>query len=97
MRPERAPPKTVRTRAHHLMISRPFRANRLMGWFPGLKSWAELYSPFGATNHPKQSFTSRHLALGFNPGLSFRSLRTKDELKRSTLHPGFRQILNFGG
>ena len=32
----------------HPLTSRPFRANRLNGWFPGLRPWAESFSPFGA-------------------------------------------------
>jgi len=35
-------------------ISRPFRANRFIGCFPGLKPWAESYSPCGA-KHPKRT------------------------------------------
>ena len=35
------------------VISRPFRANPLTQCFPGLKPWAESYSPFGATNRAK--------------------------------------------
>jgi hypothetical protein len=30
------------------VISRPFRANRVIEYFPGLKPWAESSSPFGA-------------------------------------------------
>jgi hypothetical protein len=29
-------------------ISRPFRANRFIGCFPGLKPWAKFFSPPGA-------------------------------------------------
>jgi hypothetical protein len=43
-----------------IVISRPFRANPLTRWFPGLKPWAESYSPFGAINRPKYSLSSRH-------------------------------------
>jgi hypothetical protein len=34
----------------HPKTSRPFRANCLIGWFPGLTPWAEPSSPFGAKN-----------------------------------------------
>src|SRR5580704_8140449 len=30
-------------------ISRPFRANRFIGCFPGLKPWAKFFSPSGAS------------------------------------------------
>jgi hypothetical protein len=40
-----------RTHLAHV-ISRPFRANRFFGCFPGLKPWAESYSPCGAKNIP---------------------------------------------
>src|ERR1700722_12888403 len=33
----------------------PFRANHLFGWFPGLKPWAESFSPFGAKTIPDSS------------------------------------------
>jgi hypothetical protein len=32
-------------------ISRPFRANRFIGCFPGLKPWAKVFSPSGAIKH----------------------------------------------
>jgi hypothetical protein len=35
--------------------SRPFRTNRFLGYFPGLKPWAESYSPSGAKNIPNCS------------------------------------------
>src|ERR1700719_4276906 len=38
------------------VISRPFRANRFFGCFPGLKPWAESYSPCGAKKHPKRPY-----------------------------------------
>jgi hypothetical protein len=31
-------------------ISRPFKANRFCEGFPGLKPWAEFFSPFGASD-----------------------------------------------
>src|SRR5271165_3954158 len=40
--------------------SRPFRANGFIGWFPGLKPWAQSWSPFGATNRPKRFLSARH-------------------------------------
>ena len=33
-------------------ISRPFRANRFIGCFPGLKPWAKFFGPSGAIKHP---------------------------------------------
>jgi hypothetical protein len=45
-------------------ISRPFRANHLFGWFPGLKPWAEPYGPLRGKNHPKFYLTSRHSTHG---------------------------------
>jgi len=33
-------------------ISRSFRVNRLFCGFPGLKPWAESYSPFGTSDSP---------------------------------------------
>ena len=43
-----------------LYVLRPFRANRLIGYYPGLKPRAESCSPFGAKNHPKMPFYPRH-------------------------------------
>ena len=34
---------------------RPFRANRFIGCYPGLKPRAESCGPFGAKNHPKNT------------------------------------------
>jgi hypothetical protein len=54
-------PKGYRTQPRVFPISRtgmscPFRANPLIQCFPGLKPWAESYSPFGATNRAKIFF-----------------------------------------
>ena len=43
-----------------LYVLRPFRANRFIGCYPGLKPRAESCSPFGAKNHPKMPFYPRH-------------------------------------
>ena len=37
----------------------PMRANRSIGCFPGLKPWAESYSPFGAKTLVEAFFSSR--------------------------------------
>jgi hypothetical protein len=41
----------------HPKTSRPFRANHLNGWFPGLKPWAESSGPFGADLKGQDSLT----------------------------------------
>ena len=51
------PFRSDRTHLAHV-ISRPFRANRLFGCFPGLKPWAESYSPCGAKNIPNSPYLS---------------------------------------
>jgi hypothetical protein len=43
----------------HPIASRPFRANRLNGWFPGLKPWAEPSSPTNRTRSPSLSSSPR--------------------------------------
>jgi hypothetical protein len=43
----------------HLVSSRPFRANHSFWVFPGLKPWAESFSPFGAG--PSGRFRDRKL------------------------------------
>ena len=52
------------TQVKRVRISRPFRANHLFGWFPGLKPWAESYGPFWGKSHPKFYLTSWHSTLG---------------------------------
>src|ERR1700688_3131288 len=42
------------------VISRPFRANRFFGCFPGLKPWAESYSPCGAKKTSQTASSSCH-------------------------------------
>jgi hypothetical protein len=37
-RGHRARPNTVSTCLYHVIISRPFRANRLRGWFPRVET-----------------------------------------------------------
>jgi hypothetical protein len=55
VKPERAPGERPGTRTHKIVPSRPFRANRLTGRFPGLKPWAEFFSPFGAARWTEDS------------------------------------------
>ena len=38
----------IRQPVKRMVISGPFRANRVTGWFPGLEPWAKFFSPFGA-------------------------------------------------
>src|ERR1700719_5027650 len=51
-----------RTHLAHV-ISRPFRANRFFGCFPGLKPWAESYSPCGAKKTSQTALSSCHSGL----------------------------------
>jgi integrase len=66
---------------------RPFRANRFIGCFPGLKPRAESCSPFGAKNRPKPSLTSRH---------SVETVRKERgiKIKRSFTLPELRSVLD---
>src|ERR1700722_2064681 len=51
-----APDQNVATtQVKRVRISRPFRANHLFGWYPGLKTWAESFSPFGAKTIPNSA------------------------------------------
>ena len=55
-RPERAPEPSHDARPAGNDLS-PFQGEPLLGWFPGLKPWAEFSSPFGAIDCPKQTLT----------------------------------------
>ena len=46
----------------------PFQGGLFIGWFPGLKRWAEPHSPFGAQNHPEPPLSSRHSDLSPTSG-----------------------------
>jgi hypothetical protein len=46
-----------------------------MGWFPGLKPWAESCSPSGARDRSKFCLSLRHSARGFNLGEPDKSRR----------------------
>ena len=50
-----------------LYVLRPFRANRFIGCYPGLKPRAESCSPFGAKNHPQNAILPAPLALSRLP------------------------------
>ena len=55
-RSERAPEPSHDARPAGNDLS-PFQGEPLLGWFPGLKPWAEFSSPFGAIDCPKRPLT----------------------------------------
>jgi hypothetical protein len=57
-------------------ISRPFRANRFIGCFPGLKPWAKFFSPSGAIK--EETAETSLIFAPFSP--AFR-LQAKPDLK----------------
>jgi hypothetical protein len=62
------------TQVKCVRISRPFRANHLFGWFPGLKPWAESYSPLRGKNYSKFYLKLVPFTYGVNPWLSIGTL-----------------------